>query len=205
MSFVISIVIDNKLYMASDGQVTDKDGHISTNNYKKIKRFGFNLLIGFAGDLEICKKICLTLDNTIIITDKMNPYTTASIISKKMEELYKNKYDKNKRICKFVIAGITNNMDLTAINHIKQYEIYTVESDNFQIKKQPISYGNEIQYVAFNSENISNDKVNKIVYDAFSNYLNYKDNVSEKLTGIIQRISTYDKTVNSNAFVEIIW
>lgn len=201
MSFVIALTINNQLYMASDSQATYEDGSISTNDYEKIKHFGSNKLIGFTGDLEICEKLWLTLNNSPIIPDKMNPYTTASIISKKMEELYKNKYDRNKRICKFIIGGVTNSTDSTVINQIKEYVIYTVESDDFQVIEKAVSKGNEIHYTFLRSKHISDNTVIKIIEDVF---YNYKDTIPNVLKEIIRRISAHDKTVNSKVSIKTI-
>ena len=47
MSFVISVLYQDKIVMASDGKVTSLKGETVKSDYKKIKKFK-NFIIGYA-------------------------------------------------------------------------------------------------------------------------------------------------------------
>lgn len=208
MSFVITGVINNRLYMASDGQITKEDGSIYDNNYKKIKQFGQNVLVGFTGDVEICEKILDTSNyitsmlNLTTIINQSNPYDVAVQLFNKMNAIYnENKYDRNKRQCKMVIAGISPNTNITTVSFVNNYVIYTIESNVNKVVQRPLSYESNIHLTYLNSEHISTNKVNDILNKTFSKKF---DNIEDYFKDIILQVSRCDRSVNSVTFIETI-
>lgn len=56
MSYVIGVCTKNQAIVMSDGRALDCNGNILTESYQKITKVNDHILIGFAGDIESCKK-----------------------------------------------------------------------------------------------------------------------------------------------------
>ena len=192
MSFVIATLFNNKLYIASDGQVTNESG-VLVNNYCKIKKAGVNNLIGFTGSKDICEKVLENIDkiqSQIIDTTQLT-YTLFLNLAK----VYSDNPNLKKELykCNMVIGGYQNN--LLSSN---KYIIYTISSDKMAISQVNIPKCPKIPIVKLYSENITASDVNDIISKHLSHGIY---NIDYQLSLIIKDISKIDESVNRVAYI----
>lgn len=187
MSFVIAGIIDNKLYMACDGQVTNEDGTIKSNNYKKIKKVGTNVLIGYAGTLQICEKALEEMHNlNNLYID--NVYELAQVIVNNLNMIYSENHINRNLHKAQIIVGSHN-------------QLYSINSINNTINRINTPKLPKIEFVKVIPPNLSSTTIDQIIESEFSYGIT---NIQKQLKNIVIEISKKDSTVNNNVYVEYI-
>lgn len=195
MSFVMIGVLNKKLCIVCDTQVTDNDNiTVLNNDFKKVKKVGLNCLIGFTGKPGICN---LAFEKTDNLAEKLiDPYKLAYVINNNFKTIYSSlNIIKNKQnMCQIVIGGITTDSFYSNNKVFKLYSIDTTVDDINEIQV----YDHPEKTIVPMSNLINPKTVQKILINELNN--NKKEDTREIFENIVKKVSKYDTTVNDKPF-----
>lgn len=177
MSFVISVLYQDKIVMASDGKVTSSKGETVKSDYKKIKKFK-KFIIGYAGDREYCEYILKQIGYDFPIE------TTCELINKIIMRI-----DPSNK-AKFIIAGK---------NKFNKKIMATIDSESLN-NSQTILSNADLQYSFCSSPYLNGSDANEIIINNICTNMNL--GIENVLGLIIKEISKLDPSVNDTIFVE---
>ena len=177
MSFVISVLYQDKIVMASDGKVTSLKGETIKSDYKKIKKFK-NFIVGYAGDKEYCEYILKQISYDFPIEK------TCELINKIIMHI-----DTSNK-AKFIIAGK---------NKFNKKIMVTIDSESLN-NSQTILSNADLQYSFCSSPYLNDSDANEIIFNNICTNMNL--GIENVLGLIIKEISKLDPSVNDTIFVE---
>lgn len=194
MSLVLITAMEDFIVFVSDGRVTRNktitEVEVLQENFKKLIRLNSNLCIGFAGSKEPCEQVLKTLEN----------YNLNNIT---IDNAFEVLYEKAKLVhSKYISSGVKINI-LMAIGGMQNREIRfkTFSSiDNFEVLRF-CPKGDELNYAMLSPADVN---ISYLINEIKNNIPCTDDNLKRAMSECINKVSSFDKTVNNNIFVEII-
>ncbi len=188
MSIVIAFVLGKHLYMASDGRAVDSQNNIREENFKKIKRYGDNCIIGYAGCNFVADKTFEYLDKVYMNNELTDDEAFKFYFKLSLENAYKeflHKYRQDE-VTNFIIGFKSKILTISTIDLIFQ-EAYVESNQSFIAKLLP--------------PNLTEDEFNLIASEEIRKGVTPK----KFLTRVIERVSELNVTVNNNVYTEELW
>ncbi len=186
MSIVIAVANMSRVVVKSDGLVNDIDtGEIISHDYEKMVSLNSNCIVGYTGDIELCRTIIgqyINLaSNSNVDIHELRPTT----IIYDLCELSKAMNTNNNEISFLVTGNENDKIVLFGFTSKEGYEInnFTPEDNNF------------IKYITLGIDIQSNTM-------PFSKFYHVDKPIELAMNQYIRHISTIDANVNDHIFTK---
>lgn len=202
MSIVLAVVTDSYGVMMSDGRVTSQTGSVASENYKKMLRFGSNIIVGYAGTQRLCEMALQRIQNPEFPTFDSNVfkniddmYNLLKSISNSIISEYKNRIP-DAKIMMTIMGRVmpTASVHIFPIMKLCSFNTLRPNQDSIQIAKTGGG-----AFISLSPDNVKSS----LLDDCLHRHEPLSPNsIKDAMKDCIIEASHISNTINTNCFCE---